>query len=84
MPHPMATTPLTSRPPGGQQSANHWREAKRQRTMSLTDGAWGIADEIAASTGLNRSEQAEILWRYAKEQGLDLLTLRAKQVAALD
>lgn len=66
----------TTRPIGGQQSGTHWNSSKRQRTLSMTDDAWNLLSEIAASHGWNRSEAIEVLIRHAHAGSLDLPAIR--------
>lgn len=71
---------IVTRPLGGQQGASHWKSAKRQRTLSLSDAAWELASELAMGSGSNRSEVVEILLREATRKQLDLVTIRSELV----
>lgn len=72
---------ISTRPIGGLQRTSHWDSAKRQRTLSLSDGAWELCCQMAVESSSNRSEVIEILTRWAVAQGLDLPTIRAQLLA---
>lgn len=70
------------RPMGGAQRRTVWREQKRQRTYSVTDGGWFINTALAETHGMNRSEVLEVLLRYAEREQLDLTAIRTALLAA--
>ena len=65
-----------ARPAGGLQKTTHWNSPKRQRSLSLTDEAWSVLDDLYKKTGTNRTECVEILLRYAAQKDIDLLEFR--------
>ncbi len=71
---------LTTRPIGGTQGTSHWKSAKRQRTLSLSDAGWELCSQMAAETQTNRSEVLEILIRWAEANRLDLLNARSRML----
>ena len=77
----VASTVITTRPIGGLQRSSHWDSAKRQRTLSLSDGAWELCCQMAVESSSNRSEVVEILTRWAVAKGIDLVAIRAELLA---
>ena len=70
----MTNSVAPSRPMGGRASHNAWNANKIQRTLSVTDEAWGLWTSAAEQAGINRSELIEVLARTASS--LDITDLR--------
>ena len=62
--------------PRAQPRTSPWGRDKRQRTVSLTDRAWGLLEELAAGPGFPVSEILEIVIRYSAETMPDPQDLR--------
>ena len=77
----MSNSPVQDRPIGGQQRTSHWGSPKRQRTLSLSDDAWGLVSLLAEEEKLNRSEVIEILVRLARDTKIPLTGVRSGLLA---
>ena len=69
-----------SRPMGGRTPHTPWGASKVQRTISVTDEAWGLWTETAIAAGVNRSELFEIVSRLLTS--IDVVNERTRLLAA--
>jgi len=64
--------PALSRPMGGRSSHTPWG-FKAQRTISVSEEAWGLWTDAAENAGINRSELFEVMSREVSRMDIGKL-----------
>jgi len=70
--------PALSRPMGGRSSHTPWG-FKAQRTISVSEEAWGLWTDAAEKAGINRSELFEVTSRCLED--MDITDMRSALLA---
>lgn len=73
--------PALSRPMGGRSSHTPWG-FKAQRTISVSEEAWGLWTNAAEKAGVNRSELFEVTARCLEE--MDITDMRSALLAEVN
>ena len=73
--------PALSRPMGGRSSHTPWG-FKAQRTISVSEEAWGLWTNAAEKAGVNRSELFEVAARSLEE--MDITDMRNALLAKVN